>query len=185
VLGPLLVAPPRSSHLTIRYWRRSSFGPGANSVVDFVPTSGSLMALAAWRRIGAFREDYFVGGIDVEWGYRAWHGGWTSAIAEDISLVHRWGEEMAGTGFLAGRQAGRQSPARLYYYMRNAAHGMRLPHMPLRWKLRQSASMAAQIGLIFIWRRKAMSARLIGRVWSDGGTGRLGRLPADLEAALA
>ena len=76
----------------------------------------------------------FIGGIDVEWCYRAWAKGWACAVADDITMEHRWGEDDRGDK--VGSQFLRQSPDRLYYYLRNAADGLRLSHMPVRWKRR-------------------------------------------------
>ncbi|MCU0732745.1 MAG: hypothetical protein MUE84_14320 [Hyphomonas sp.] len=61
-VGPMLAAPTSSDFLPIPYAWRKDF----DSAAHFVPTSGSLVSIAAWRDVGPFREDCFVGGIDVE-----------------------------------------------------------------------------------------------------------------------
>jgi rhamnosyltransferase len=173
-LGPLLVPPEGSAYLPIKYWRRT-LRPGEHpGAVEFLPTSGTLVSVDAWRSIGPFREDYFIGGIDVEWGFRARAKGWASVVADDIHMHHRWGDERGNQHFVQS-QFLRQPAPRVYYYLRNAVDGMWLPHMPWRWKWRQATRMTAQIGLGLVSRRQSsVSAKLIWRALSDGYTGRLG-----------
>lgn len=187
VLGPKLVPPPGSSYLPLVYWyRRTRVSALAQTkditAVDFVPTSGSLISLEAWAAIGPFRQQYFIGGLDVEWGYRAWASGWQCAIATDIELVHRWGEEVKpGEGKRASRQIMRQSPGRLFYYLRNAVDGLRLPHMPFAWKLKQSSRITAQMAIALMnTQRNGASVGLMWRALRDGWCGRLGPIPPDV-----
>lgn len=184
VLGPRLVPPPNSDYLPIQYWPRKTRDGNtlgySIAEVDFVPTSGSLVSTKAWEEIGPFRADYFIGGIDVEWSYRAWHKGWVSAVAEDIEMVHRWGEEGAGRNG-RGPQILRQSSTRLYYYVRNAIDSMRSAHMPWHWKRQQAVRLIAQIGLIVALRvGRDVPPGLIFRAVRDGWSGRLGPIPHQL-----
>jgi len=192
-IGPVLVPPPGEAFLPMRYARRkkaasgeafsSEVGTGSReenatkqklSEVDFLPTSGSLISLAAWREIGPFRDDYFIDGIDVEWGFRAWSRGYACVLAEDLAMVHRWGSADADHR----PQILRQSDIRNYYYIRNAVNGLRLRHIPLRWKLHVTGRLAMQTLLLLAGRRGAASVRrLIGRAIADGWAGRLGPIP--------
>jgi len=176
VLGPLLVTPPEGNYRPVRYfWRQRVAG-----TVDFVPTSGSLISLAAWRAIGPFRADYFVGGIDVEWGFRAWRFGYACLVAQDIRMVHRWGAEETNDQ-RSTPQILRQSDARTYLYLRNGVDCMRLPYIPRRWKGRFALTLAAQIGVLLSARGFAASTRsLIWRAFRDGWRDELGPLPRDL-----
>lgn len=169
-VAPLLSPPAGQDYLPVRYaWRHKEAG-----TVDFAPTSGSLVSIAAWSAIGPFRADYFVDGIDVEWGLRAWSRGYRSLIARDLSMVHRWGVA-AGTGHRP--QILRQPDARNYYYIRNATHGLRLAHFPPAWKLRAAGTLAAQILLLLGQRRFDRATRsLVAGALRDGLAGRLGPL---------
>ena len=181
-LGPLLVPPADGGYLRIRYWRRPPADNKPEGVVDFLPTSGSLVSLAAWRRVGPFRAEYFIGGIDVEWGFRCSARGFASVVADDIVMVHRWGHE-AEKDYLVGSQILRESDTRVFYYVRNAVDGLRLAHMPLRWKAWQIAMLAGQVPLALAARRfSSRGFRVIGRAIGDGWRGRLGPAPDDLFA---
>jgi rhamnosyltransferase len=180
-LGPRLTPPKEGNYVPIRYWRRQGRNRVSGSV-DFLPTSGSLVSLAAWRIVGPFRSDYFIGGIDVEWGYRCWALGFASVVADDIAMTHRWGrEDPEGQG--GGSQILREDDRRIYYYVRNTADGLGLPYMPFRWKARQTATLVGQVLLVLISKRRAKhSAKLFARAFRDGRQGRLGVAPDDLFA---
>ena len=78
----------------------------------------------------------------------------------------------------------RQSDLRPYYYLRNAVSGLRLAHLPLRWKARVGLRRAVQAGLLLVDRRFGRATqRLITRAIGDGWSGHLGPAPAAIGAA--
>ena len=148
MLGPLLVPPTGGHYLPIRHaWRRKRDG-----AVDFLSTSGSLLSIATWVRVGPFRADYFIGGIDVEWGFRAWRRGYASLVAHDVQMVHRWGTPMDDEEAYRP-QILRHSDLRVYYYIRNSVDCLKLAHVPLGWKVRHGLRLTAQIGALLYERR--------------------------------
>lgn len=181
VLGPVLVAPENEAFLPPWYSRRPTALATGVTAVDFLPTSGTLVSIAAWRAIGPFRADYFIDGIDVEWCFRAWAKGFSCGLAEELRMVHRWGYVAE-----AGKrrpQILRQSDLRTYFYLRNAVEGLRLPHLPLRWRGRVALRLALQAGLLLVDRRFGRSTRrLVSRAICDGWAGRLGPAPAAITA---
>ncbi len=174
VVGPKLVPPVRGHYRQIRYAWRSGAGNATLAPVHFAPTSGSLVCLAAFTAIGRFRDDFFIGGIDVEWGFRAWSRGYGSVIARDLTMAHRWGE--AATPEAARTpQILRQSGLRLYYYVRNAMYSLRLPFIPLSWRLRYALRMGAQITYLMIHGRGLRkTVAILSAALRDGMAGRLG-----------
>ncbi len=178
MLGPILTTPSHENYVPIRYaWRDRRRG-----TVDFLPTSGSLLSLDAWRDVGPFRADYFIAGIDVEWGFRAWTHGYASLVDTSVQMDHRWG---TGTSDEENwkPQILRQSDFRNYFYVRNGVGCLRLPHIPARWKLRFVLTLAVQMGLVFASRGGGRSTRrIMRRAFADGWAGRFGPLPAELAA---
>ena len=70
VVGPV-PAPPRPQGA------RLPAPPGAPerddlAPVQFLATSGSLIDLDAFARVGPFRADFFIDGVELEWCFRAW-----------------------------------------------------------------------------------------------------------------
>lgn len=172
-IGPVLTPPPGESYLPIRYRRRPGESDAAATAVDFLPTSGTLVSIAAWAAVGPFRADYFVDGIDVEWCFRAWSRGQACLLAERVAMSHRWGHAEEAGGRLP--QILRQSPLRAYYYLRNASHGLRLPQFPPGWKAKTAARLLAQAAVLVLrGGAPARSLRLVVRAVRDGLAGRLG-----------
>lgn len=180
VVGPYLTTPAHQHYRQNRYsWRDRQRG-----TVDFVPTSGSILSLAAWRQIGQFKEDYFIGGIDVEWGLRALHLGYVGLIAVDTPMVHRWGTDVARDQYWKP-QILRQSEGRNYFYIRNTVDMLRLGFIPLSWRMRFGARLCGQIGLLLFMRGNAQSnRRVVIRALFDGWRGRLGPIPSDFDTIL-
>ncbi|WP_245239937.1 glycosyltransferase family 2 protein [Methylobacterium variabile] len=142
--------------------------------VEFLATSGSLIDLEAYARIGPFRSDFFIDGVDLEWCFRAWGKGYGCWMETGTALPHR-----VGAGVIRARRLGiempRQPPFRMAAYLRNSVYAWRLPHVPRRWKLRQAAYLPLQA--LLYWAdsgyRPGVLKHLAGGVL-DGLRGRLG-----------
>ncbi len=179
VVAPRLVPPQEGFYKPIRYeWRRGGNGRDL-AALDFAPTSGSLVSLAAFEAVGPFRDDLFIAGIGVEWGFRAWNRGWGSYLATDLVMPHRWGEAVSAEE-LGKRQILRHAPVRNYYYARNVIATALLAHVPLRWRLRSCLALAAQIGLLAL-KGVPGSLRPVRAGLADGVKGWLGAAPASIE----
>ena len=176
VLAPRLVPPSEGFYKPIRYEWRGRHRADGLAAVDFAPTSGSLVSVAAYTEIGPFRDDFFIAGIDVEWGFRAWERGWGSYVATDLAVTHRWGEGV-NQDELGKPQILRHTPMRNYYYARNVIAVARLRYVPLRWRIKSCAGLAVQIGILAL-KGPAGSLSPIRTGLSDGFKGRLGPAPA-------
>jgi rhamnosyltransferase len=177
-IGPRLISPANETYLAPWYSHRAG-NDVPDGAVDFLPTSGSLVSVEAWKAIGPFRADYFVDGLDVEWCFRAWSCGYCCVLAEDVTMEHRWGNTAASEE--RRPQILRLSPTRCYYYLRNAVHSMRLPHIPWRWRLRTAVRLVVQAGLLLFDRRFCrQTRRIVGRAFHDGWRNRLGPMPTGI-----
>ena len=176
VVGPAPAAAP--GHKAPACPARPGAAPlGSLAPVQFLATSGSLIDLDALARVGPFREDYFIDGVELEWCFRAWAAGYGCYLERAAAIPHRvGGGVIRGPGFAMPRQP----PFRMATYVRNSVHGWRLPHVPLRWKLAQGLYLPLQAGLYWADAgfRPAILARLAGAA-RDGLLGRLGP-PRDL-----
>lgn len=179
VLAPLLVPPKEGFYKPIRYERREPARADGLFALDFAPTSGSLVNLAAYAAVGPFRDDFFIAGLDVEWGFRAWDRGWGSYLVSDLVMPHRWGEA-ASEEELGKAQILRHAPIRNYYYARNVIATARLAHVPLRWRLKSCLALAAQLGLLAL-KGPPGSLGPVRAGLADGFRGRLGPAPASID----
>jgi rhamnosyltransferase len=175
VVGPRLISPPESRYKEPRYFGRKDHRrlPGLVAV-QFLPTSGSLISIDAFRKVGTFRGDYFIDGIDLEWGFRAWSCGFSCWCADQVTMPHTVGEGVYEARSL-GISTPRQRDFRFETYVRNTIYGLRLRHIPLSWKIRQLGYMGVQ----FITTAVASRFRLplmksFVRGFSNGLRGRLG-----------
>ena len=179
-VGPRLVVPPGENYKPLRYSTRRPARLPCGTAVSFLPTSGSLVSIASWRRIGPFRADYFIDGIDIEWCYRAWSHGYACVLVDELEMVHRWGTPAKMRG-RREHQIARQSDLRSYYHFRNALYGLRLSHMPWRWRASQLPRLVAQMFLFARSRGFQRSSwTLLRRALAAGWAGRLGSAPPDL-----
>ncbi|MBN8943048.1 MAG: glycosyltransferase [Rhizobiales bacterium] len=175
-LGPRMAAP-RGEHFLIPAVEPRGPASNGSRPVNFLPTSGSLIEIDGWKRVGPFRADYFIDGIDIEWCFRAWSRGYGVYIAEHLTMVHRWGR----SGAWWTPQILRQPPSRTYYYIRNAVTTLRQCHIPRRWRLNFALRLAGQIVLLLgSPRRHFQGLRLARHAIRDGLAGNLGEIPKDL-----
>ena len=181
-LGPRLGVPSGQGYKAIRYaWRGENLAPDV-SAVDFLPTSGSLVSIEAWQKIGPFRADYFIGSIDVEWGFRAWSQGYSSACLVDVEMAHRWGTPVKEIGQSWRPQIVRQSDLRTFYYIRNSVDLLRQPYFPLGRRIRTSLRLIGQIGILLIWKKfNWRTFKIVGSGLWAGAKGHLGSAPHTLD----
>ncbi|HEX5453941.1 MAG TPA: hypothetical protein VFX06_09125 [Stellaceae bacterium] len=155
-------------------------GPGSLVEVGFVISSGSLIDLAALTDIGPFRADFFIDGIDIEWGFRARARGFRCLRVDTEAMPHRVGRGVRRPGPLPVRFV-EQSAPRLFTYARNQVAMMRLPHVPLSWKARTALSLGLRLMLSLGSRARQREAGAIVRGIRCGLRGELGRPPTMAE----
>ncbi len=179
---PALVGPapaPKPGHKAPVYPPRPGVPPRETlRPVEFLATSGSLVDLSAYAWVGSFREDFFIDAVDLEWCFRAWARGRSCWMDSGTAIPHSVGRGTIRARFLPVAMPD-QPLFRMAVYVRNTAYGWRLPHVPVRWKLKQAAYLPLQIGLY--WSRHRFSPRVLARLLAalaQGLAGRLGR-PAD------
>lgn len=59
--------------------------------VKTVITSGTLLSIDAYRRVGPFREDFFIDYVDLEYCFRLAKNGYGVAISRDVLMTHTVG----------------------------------------------------------------------------------------------
>lgn len=79
-------------------------------------TSGSLLNLAAYKKAGPFRDDFFIDFVDIEYCLRLCKVGYSILVAGSALLEHHVGTRIGLGGHLCVTT---HSPVRKYYKMRN------------------------------------------------------------------
>jgi rhamnosyltransferase len=134
-------------------------------------SSGSAISAAAYRKLGAFREDYFIEYIDVEYGLRASSQNVPVYMNAAVTMRQTTGQiERHGKRFTTNHAAWRR-----YYGARNAVHCLNLyrSYWGLHW---MSGLLAIQQALCVLrfepQKLKKVTAITCG--YLDGVLGRLG-----------
>lgn len=87
--------------------------------VDHAITSGSIFPIKMVNRIGSFRSDFFVDGIDIEYGYRAKSNGYKTIRINSACLMQIFGKNTPRK-LLGFKYSVPEYPAcRLYEILRN------------------------------------------------------------------
>ncbi len=151
-----------------RYFRdRRHAALGVVVPVLYLITSGTLLDLAAFMRVGTFRSDFFIDAIDTEWCFRARAVGFSVWCVSDEHMTHPVGDGVIRPRWL-GSTFPRQRVFRYYSYFRNQAYCLRLPHVPLWWRI-QCAAHLLRVGLVLSLSGKSelsVGACLLPAVWS-------------------
>lgn len=100
--------------------------------MDGIISSFSMIRLKILEKVGFFREDLFIDGVDVEWCWRAkFYHGLNSYLLLSCSISHMLGEDNKGPVNIRI-----PSPFRVYYQFRNYFKLIRCRHTPNWWKLK-------------------------------------------------
>ncbi|MBB5439626.1 rhamnosyltransferase [Pedobacter sp. AK017] len=94
-------------------------------------SSGSLMLLDIFDKIGAFDEILFIDGVDHEWCWRAKKFGFDTFLSTRSRLIHNLGE---GDKKFFGFEIAITSTFRLYYQYRNYIILLFRGYVPFYWK---------------------------------------------------
>ena len=93
-------------------------GPGQQVRCDFLISSGSLIPLASFDRVGPMDEGLFIDNVDLEWCFRAQHRGMALYGICDAQMQHSIGDGLRPSRFVSGGIKIHQ-PIRFYYITRN------------------------------------------------------------------
>ena len=151
--------------------RRLSASSGS-ARCDLLITSGTLLNLRHWERVGPMRAAWFIDSIDMEWSFRARRLGLAIVGCFDARLDHSIGQARP---LLPGRRSPRyrhHDPRRLYTMMRNRVFLYRCG-APRAWVVQDLARATGKLllfGVLVGPRRSNLSAMLRGL--RDGWTTR-------------
>jgi rhamnosyltransferase len=135
-------------------------------------SSGSAISAAAYRKLGAFREDYFIEYVDIEYSLRARSQGVPVYMNAAVTLRQNNGRiERHGKLFTTNHAAWRR-----YYIARNMVHCLHLyrSYCGLHWFSGLMAIHQAMLVLLFD-SQKLRKLTAIACGYLDGVFGRLGR----------
>ncbi|MGY2051824.1 glycosyltransferase [Methylobacterium sp. JK268] len=171
VVGPRPVAPGGEGLKGPGAERAGSVG-GRLARVPFVIASGSLIRREALDAVGAFRDDYFIDGIDIEWCLRARTAGYSVWRAEDVPMTHALGRGVIRLPL--GLCVADQPPSRVYTAVRNQLAMLRLGHVPAGLKARWLVALPLRMAVHLV--RERAGAEIRSALWRGLRDGLLLRL---------
>lgn len=146
--------------------------------VTYVITSGSLYDLAAYQKIGPFREDFFIDYVDTEYCLRAKEKGYRIVVACTAHLDHRQGERQKRVFLGRNHYPTFHSPLRWYFFGRNRVimlrqYALRFPH----WLLYETvASLYTFTKMLLFETQKGAKLYALFRGTLDGIRGYMGKV---------
>jgi rhamnosyltransferase len=183
VIAPVVNDPVvniRARYLRPKYnllYEWTSCKGGVLDNVTYVITSGSLYNLEAYRKIGPFRDDFFIDYVDTEYCLRARQHGYRILVCCEAYLDHRQGERQKRA--LVGRDhyPTFHPPLRWYYRSRNRIallrqYALRCPHW-LTYEIVASFYTMTKMILFEPQKLAKLRAFLLGTL--DGLRGHMGR----------
>lgn len=146
--------------------------PGVQPV-ELLVTSGSLIRLAVFDRVGVMDESLFIDNVDLDWSFRAHALGLATCVVEEATMRHRIGEQRRLAG---GMAVAVHTPDRLYYMMRNRMRLYARDHVPRHWVMRDLPRLLGKFALfsLLVSPRAANAGAMLEGMWHALG-GRAGR----------
>lgn len=101
-----------------------SFTLGKNRKRDYYSvltliTSGTILSLEVFKKVGRFRNDFFIDSVDFEYSLRIRKKGFVNLLSPEVAIDHRLGTVKEVDCFLFRIKSTNHSPLRRYYMARN------------------------------------------------------------------
>lgn len=142
---------------------------------DFLISSGALIAMEMFDRVGRFDESLFIDSVDFEWCCRARSYGFILVGACAARMDHQLGDYRRRVTQKLSLVV--HSPPRIYYMTRNRLLLYRRPYVPLKWKMRDCLRLFAKfVAIMAFIPPRAAYARMTWRAIRDAFAGRGGKL---------
>jgi rhamnosyltransferase len=125
VLAPMIVEEllPRLSQYMRRknkfFYEHASAETGLLRNLTITITSGSLYNLEIWKKLGPFRDDFFIDYVDTEYNLRAIQHGYEISVQCEARLIHNLGKRQEKKLLGKTLYPTFHSPVRWYYISRN------------------------------------------------------------------
>lgn len=140
-IGPRLYDPRSGqfhswAYLKSGFWRKTPKPSGTGMLIrcEFINSSGSLIFLDCWEKIGEFRESFFIDHVETDWYMRARHFGFKCyGYDSERWLIHHMGDDVCRYWFFGWRYMPRRAPLRHYTIVRNAIWMSGASYVPLAW----------------------------------------------------
>ena len=101
--------------------------------VSSIISSGSIVEISVFHKVGVYDSDLFVDLVDTEWCFRAISMGFSIYKSSKVLLYHMVGSKSKS---VLGLPIIISAPTRYYYQYRNAIKLLRRNYVPYKWKIK-------------------------------------------------
>ncbi len=159
------------------YVRTPCNGREACVEVDFLISSGSLIALKALQTVGLMDESLFIDHVDTEWCFRAKAKGYQLFGACSARMVHALGNERRRFWFGRWRTVSFHAPFRYYYICRNSLLLQQKSYLPWRWRIAECLRLLRVLYFYALFsEHRICCVKMMMRGLRDGLYGKTGKL---------
>ncbi|KMQ51112.1 dTDP-rhamnosyl transferase RfbF [Chitinispirillum alkaliphilum] len=155
--------------------------------VSNIITSGSLYNLNIWKKLGPFRDDFFIDYVDTEYNLRAIQNGYETSVQCDARLIHNLGNRQEKKLLWKTTYPTFHSPIRWYYICRNRVVMLKLYALKQPYYLLYETviTIKAFIRVFSLenQRRKKFLALVYGTY--DGLRNKMNKIPTKIEKMLS
>lgn len=118
--------------------------------VKTVITSGSVISMNLYKKIGGFREDYFIDSIDHEYCLRARSFCYKVLLSLPVTMEHSLGDTRRGRGVF--KSFPEHDPQRKFYIARNTITTVKMYHsFDKVWCLKQVARLISEFVCVILF----------------------------------
>lgn len=114
-------------------------------------SSGTLINMQAFDKVGLLRSDYFIDRVDTEWCLRAKSKGYRLLGTKVPLMKHTIGDEVRKIWFFGWRNVPYHSPIRDYYLFRNSIHITRDLPLSFSWRLHFYKILLLYVGYFLVF----------------------------------
>ncbi|MEI8316203.1 MAG: glycosyltransferase family 2 protein [Verrucomicrobiota bacterium] len=160
----------------IRFGETPLQHPEMTEQLDII-TSGSLLNLAAYRKVGPFLEELFIDCVDVEYCLRLVQHGYKTVQVNTAHLLHCLGEPAEHRFLFVNYTTSNHSSLRRYYMTRNRFYVARLYHAAFPSFCRKKRRLIRrEIPRVLLFETDRLNKlRMMLRGYLDYRAGRLGK----------
>lgn len=149
--------------------------------MDQAISSGSLIQLDTFEKIGAMDERFFIDLVDTEWVLRAKALGYVAYGVCSATMTHQIGDRFIRLPLIK-RNVALHSPLRLYYLVRNSLFLYSKPHVPILWAARDSINLVAKLTISLLFSQQRLRQfKMMFKGLKDGIMGKGGVHPESLD----
>ena len=147
--------------------------------MDLLPSSGLCFSVGVLERIGPFREDLFIDGVDTEWMLRCHVLGIPVYVVPEARLAHSIGERVVHLPWSRSKEIPIHKPFRYYYTYRNYLLLARVYFRVWRWLLNDFLRLTFLMLLLAALPGRGENLGMALRGLRDGLLGRSGPLETE------